>query len=269
DDKRAELRHPIALRVRLRYTGVEQFISKFATNLSRGGMFLATRSPRPVGTLLEFQLVLADGSPIVEGTGEVRWTAPYDRATPESRHGMGIAFVELSEESAAVVERALAERRARGDQDLDSIPGAPASPREAAVPVTPEEAVASTPAGERRRAPRVTELLADATSDQVCPAGQRVADAVRRARVLAGDLAQDPDDDVLAGLLEYDGAPQSVTVDEASRELAARFGGVPIESQPRTADARVADLARAGHTGSPEPRPVPQTPDHGAPAIAH
>jgi hypothetical protein len=45
DKRRSGLRLPVALRIKLRYAQVDEFITKFATNLSRGGMFLASRNP--------------------------------------------------------------------------------------------------------------------------------------------------------------------------------------------------------------------------------
>src|SRR5262245_38878282 len=96
-EKRASERVPVALRIRLRYQAVDQFISKFAVNISRGGMFLSSRNPKPTGTELYFEIRLADDSPLITGSGEVRWTREYDRAQPDEPHGMGIQFLELTD----------------------------------------------------------------------------------------------------------------------------------------------------------------------------
>ncbi len=121
-DKRATVRVPVALRIRLRYQAVDQFISKFAINISRGGMFLSSRNPKPRGTELWFEIRLADESPVIEGSGQVRWIREYDRNRPDEPHGMGIQFVELSEESWPVLDRIIEHRRAIGEHDDHAIP---------------------------------------------------------------------------------------------------------------------------------------------------
>jgi uncharacterized protein (TIGR02266 family) len=121
-EKRASERVPVALRIRLRYHAVDQFISKFAVNISRGGMFLSSRNPKPPGTELYFEIRLADESPIIEGSGEVRWIREYDRRRPDDPHGMGIEFLELSEESWPVLDRIIEHRRHIGEHDDNSIP---------------------------------------------------------------------------------------------------------------------------------------------------
>ena len=56
EDKRTEQRVPVVLRIKLRYTNVDTFISKFAVNISRGGMFISSRAPKPTGTVVKFEL---------------------------------------------------------------------------------------------------------------------------------------------------------------------------------------------------------------------
>jgi len=47
--------------VRLRYAAFETFIEKFAPNVTRGGLFLASRTPRPIGEEFQFEVQLAGG----------------------------------------------------------------------------------------------------------------------------------------------------------------------------------------------------------------
>ena len=62
DDKRAARRVPVVLRIKLHYKQVDTFISKFATNISSGGMFISSRKPKPVGTDIRFQGHVAGSS---------------------------------------------------------------------------------------------------------------------------------------------------------------------------------------------------------------
>lgn len=96
-DQRIAERVPASLRVRLKYSDESAFIEKYAVNISRGGIFIATRSPKPVGTTLRFDMLLESGDPVVRGEGAVVWVKPYDAEHPERAHGMGVRFTWLDE----------------------------------------------------------------------------------------------------------------------------------------------------------------------------
>ena len=72
-DKRAGERMPVGIAVRLSHGTVDEFVEKFAVNISRGGVFIRTREPKPVGTRVSFELRLAGGEAVVRGQGVVRW----------------------------------------------------------------------------------------------------------------------------------------------------------------------------------------------------
>ena len=108
NDKRGADRVPAALRLKLRYTDVESFIDKYAANVSKGGIFIASRAPKPVGSVLRFEFQLADGSPVVRGEGKVVWIKNFDPAQPQKPHGMGIKFTRLDSQSKAILDRMIA-----------------------------------------------------------------------------------------------------------------------------------------------------------------
>jgi uncharacterized protein (TIGR02266 family) len=265
DDQRSSTRQPVALRIKLRYSNVEQFISKFALNLSRGGMFLASRNPKPVGTQLFFELRLADDQPVIEGAGEVRWVAGYDREAPDGIHGMGVAFTQLSPASRAVIDKVLELRAARGDVDLDDIPR-PAAPTTRlpsqpltiapsgpiAVPVAKKPPTTPPPipaAAARPRPPSAPAPVARAGG------ARSIESALARARRLADGL-EDAGDDALAQLLEDDAVP-TATVDQASRELAERLGGNAVDTARFRAPAgsrRPTTVAEAAEDRGAAPR---------------
>ena len=64
----------MGLLVKLAHKGVDEFASKYATNLSAGGMFIRTRKPKPRGTELSFKVEIADGQRLLQGLAVVRWT---------------------------------------------------------------------------------------------------------------------------------------------------------------------------------------------------
>ena len=57
------------LRIRLPFGNEEEFIARYGVHVGRDGFFLATRTPKDVGARLAFELVLADGRPLLSGEG--------------------------------------------------------------------------------------------------------------------------------------------------------------------------------------------------------
>jgi uncharacterized protein (TIGR02266 family) len=100
------------VRVRLRYAAFETFIDKFAPNVTRGGVFLASREPRPVGEVFQFEVLLAGGEVALAGEGKVTWVRAFDPAAPQKPHGMGVQFLRLDAPSRAVVNQRLARKAA-------------------------------------------------------------------------------------------------------------------------------------------------------------
>lgn len=86
---RESSRAPLEIAVSLQVDAFEEPLSGLTANLSIGGMFVASRVPRPVGTLARFELELA-GSP-VRGTAEVTWIRARAQG-PGRPAGMGLQF---------------------------------------------------------------------------------------------------------------------------------------------------------------------------------
>ncbi len=91
-----------------------QFLEQHAQDISEGGMFLRSAAPPPPGTRLQFAIRLADGYPLIRGEGEVAWSRERGPG-PDSPGGMGIRFVELSEQGRELVRRLVEERRGRSE----------------------------------------------------------------------------------------------------------------------------------------------------------
>ncbi len=100
--------------MRLRYAAFETFIEKFAANVTRGGVFLASRTPRPIGEVFQFEVQLAGGEVALAGDGKVTWVREFDPAAPNKPHGMGVQFLRLDGPSREVVNQMLA-RKAAGN----------------------------------------------------------------------------------------------------------------------------------------------------------
>jgi uncharacterized protein (TIGR02266 family) len=109
-DTRVGDRQPAILRIKLKYASVDTFIEKYAVNISRGGIFIASRTPKPVGTLIKFEFLLQQGetgTSIIRGEGQVQWVREFDPNAPQRPHGMGLRFTHLDAESQKLIDRAL------------------------------------------------------------------------------------------------------------------------------------------------------------------
>jgi molecular chaperone DnaK len=161
DEKRGGDRTPVGLLVRLSYGSVDEFVERFATNLSRGGVFIRTRSPKPPGTHVAFELKLANGETVVKGLGTVLWSRHEDpHSNPPVAPGMGVQFTDLDDPSRAIIERVMGRREARSDGTvaprLERTPPPTRAPTPV-IPITtsPGSAASSPPPG---RSPSSTDL---------------------------------------------------------------------------------------------------------------
>jgi uncharacterized protein (TIGR02266 family) len=99
--------NPAPVRVRLRYSDLDTFIEKFAPNVTRGGIFLASKAPREVGDVFHFEVQLSTGVVALAGEGKVIWVKPFDVAEPQKPHGMGVQFVQVDAGSRSTLDRIL------------------------------------------------------------------------------------------------------------------------------------------------------------------
>jgi uncharacterized protein (TIGR02266 family) len=140
--------------VRLRYADRDTFVERFAPNVTRGGVFLASRTPRPEGEVFRFEVQLADGTPVLAGDGKVIWVKPFNPAEPQKAHGMGVQFVRIDPEHRETLDRILKAKGAPATRAPQAAqPATPSTTAAAAAPTT-----AASPAGARAGAngrPRV------------------------------------------------------------------------------------------------------------------
>jgi type IV pilus assembly protein PilZ len=106
NDRRYGLRAPIELKVE--YRRLNTFFADYTKNISRGGTFIATDKPLPVGTDFVFALGVPQMPEPVRLRGKVIWTTPLEEATKANPCGMGIEFqygAGEREQKEAAVER--------------------------------------------------------------------------------------------------------------------------------------------------------------------
>jgi len=168
-DRRVKI---VSLNVRYKSATIDEFIENHAHDVSRGGIYIKTANPFPVGTLLKFEIRLAADQPVITGVGRVVWKRDTPHDSADQPAGMGVKFIKVDDASRVVIDR-LASSRADAGKAFESetasgsgrsslppdsargnakVPSAPPMRRKA-TPYPGAAAVVSTPAGSRPSGP--------------------------------------------------------------------------------------------------------------------
>jgi uncharacterized protein (TIGR02266 family) len=159
------------VRIQLRYPDEATFIQRFAPNVTRGGIFLASRSPHPTGTVIAFEVAIMQGPPLLAGTGKVTWVRDFNPNEPQRAHGMGVQFLELAPNTKPMLDRLL-EHKSQPPRLTPAVAGLP---------------VASTTPNARRPTPAETPIGLDGDPSTWID-DQAVKQAIDRARLLASRI---------------------------------------------------------------------------------
>ncbi len=118
DDQSGTKPAPVVLRIKLRYDDLDTFVERFAANIGRTGLFVHSKTPRPVATEVKFELRLSNDTPVLVGLGRVKHVKPPDPAHPKAAFGMAIELMRVSREGREVIIRMIERRRAMGLPDV-------------------------------------------------------------------------------------------------------------------------------------------------------
>lgn len=121
---------PVALRIRLPFATEGEFVERYGQNVARGGIFIATRAVKPLGTAIAFELVLQSGERLMRGEGAVQQV--QEEATP-GKSGMLVRFIRLDARSKALIDKILAFREGVVNAQVPT--AAPSAPPPAATPL--------------------------------------------------------------------------------------------------------------------------------------
>lgn len=83
----------VGMVLEVRYRNAGQFLVSYCTNLSRGGLFVSTREPEPVGTELVLSLRVPGRALPVTLRARVRWNREDDNENGPA--GMGLSFADV------------------------------------------------------------------------------------------------------------------------------------------------------------------------------
>jgi uncharacterized protein (TIGR02266 family) len=91
----------LAATFKVRYEGFEEFLTEYTEDLSRGGMFLATRSFLPLNSIIACDIYLPGTEEKVRIIGRVAHVLTESEAQKRSRRaGMGIEFLDIPRDDA-------------------------------------------------------------------------------------------------------------------------------------------------------------------------
>ncbi len=161
-DTRKDKRAPISLKVRFKSATLDEFIEQYSVDISRGGIFIKSKTPMSIGTLLKFEFRRKDESRLIHGVGRVVWKREEDGSGKPP--GMGIKFIKMDPESRGLVEQMVSKR---GDAPGRFEEGQEPEEAPAAAPFFPSTTPESElPAPEDRTQVRhASEFLASALSE--------------------------------------------------------------------------------------------------------
>ena len=99
----------IELGVEVNLESEHNFYTGFTENISTGGLFIATRDMLPMGTQVQMVFSLSGGTEI-RANVEVRWHRLEQTGSDGLSPGIGVRFLDLSEEQQAAVNAFIAKR---------------------------------------------------------------------------------------------------------------------------------------------------------------
>src|SRR5262245_56920659 len=112
---------PVAFKFKLDCDNAQQFIERYAADVSRGRIVIRTMKPHPVGTHLKMELQCRNGTSLIIGDGKVFWTREPDAASGPFP-GMGIRLGKLTRASQDLINQTLAYREQHERSTGHSLP---------------------------------------------------------------------------------------------------------------------------------------------------
>lgn len=248
-------RTPVTLKIKFKSETLEQFIERYAVDVSQGGIFIRTKEPLAVGTQMKFEFQLRDASPLIAGEGTVVWTRENDPSRPAIAPGMGVRFDRLGDGSQNVLERILAEKAKqapqRGNESVTKPPMFTDTPTRVA-PAPVQDALLGNKRHDSQGTPLPKPMPFHSDADEFGAEAFEEATKVRALDELVAQTAADAGQD-----------PQDVADQLSGKSIASRESAPALPSAPEP----------SGRTGklldtSPSPRAEQAPASTSSPALA-
>jgi uncharacterized protein (TIGR02266 family) len=258
----------LPLRIRLPYATEEDFVEKYGSNVARGGLFIATRSPKPEGTGLAFELVLADGGRLLRGEGVV-----VKSRAEGPRSGMTVRFVRLDAYSKALIDRIVARKGSAPESQAEPTPTpSPAPSPEQLLEPAPEAAAPPAPIG---APPAEAPVQAQASRPEAPPRRGRPVISAEALRKQAANAPAPPTPKPAAPKPAASSTPVALTPPAPNTATAPKPAApAPVAANPaapvppRQTQPRAPAAKPATATGQQVPAPLPEPEPASAPTIA-
>jgi len=108
DDRRLEPRYAVAVAVTLESD--HNFYTGLTSDLSGGGLFVATHMIRPVGERIQLRITLPTSREPIEAMTEVRWIRATAMPGGGGEAGMGLQFLQLDVKAKDAIKAFLRKR---------------------------------------------------------------------------------------------------------------------------------------------------------------
>lgn len=113
-EKRVAPRYQVALHIHLIFDNLEELRHAYSRDISEGGIFIATESPLPVGSIVRLQISLVHEDIIyIDVKGEVVHAVKTGNA---ETFGMGVKFIEIDDDSRKFLKDYVMEKKKAGSK---------------------------------------------------------------------------------------------------------------------------------------------------------
>ena len=107
-DRRQEIRYAVAVTVT--FESDHNFYTGLTSDLSGGGLFVATHQIRPVGERVLLRLTLPTSREPIDTITEVRWVRATEMPGGGGESGMGLQFLQLAPKAKEAIKAFLKRR---------------------------------------------------------------------------------------------------------------------------------------------------------------
>lgn len=111
---------PVKLTIKFKADTLEEFVERYGVYVSQGGIFVRTKKPLSVGSLVDFEFKLQNGGALLKGMGTVVWTREHDPARRGAPAGMGLRYDSLDDESNTILGKLLALKNVNKEKNVAS-----------------------------------------------------------------------------------------------------------------------------------------------------
>jgi len=215
----------ITLRIKFKSASLDEFIDRYGVDVSPGGIFIRTKQPVDVGTTLQFDFTLADGSSLLSGLGTVAWVRESDPARANNVPGMGLRFDKLVPESQHTHQMILSEKARKEGKSL-STPYPPTSFVAPATRPSPAPDVGRTAAEIAAKMESAGPVNLAVTRPAPVAAAKPAPSAVSAPTATVETSGGDTDEFEAAGKTEISDKPLDFYLKDAAREAEEAQAGI-------------------------------------------